>query len=128
MELIIQYNEDEMKCKRSRQSSSMASSFAFGGITQKSSSMASSFASFGDVGYNDDDGDDGDDGRKLDGYDKYDEEESFDLPFNSTILDDKNEEAGGLRQAHGRRCLALKWHPFHPDVQKTVHFWGCSGS
>ena len=27
-----------------------------------------------------------------------------------------------------RRRLALKWHPFHPDVQKTVHFWGYSGS
>ena len=29
-------------------------------------------------------------------------------------------------QSHRR--LALKWHPFHPDIQKTVHFWGYSGS
>lgn len=28
-----------------------------------------------------------------------------------------------------RRCrLMLKWHPFHPDVQRTVHFWGYKGS
>ncbi|KAL3788034.1 hypothetical protein HJC23_008378 [Cyclotella cryptica] len=27
-----------------------------------------------------------------------------------------------------QRRLALKWHPFHPDIQKTVHFWGYKGS
>lgn len=29
---------------------------------------------------------------------------------------------------HTQRRLALKWHPFHPDIQKTVHFWGYKGS
>ncbi|KAL3779435.1 hypothetical protein ACHAWO_000161 [Cyclotella atomus] len=27
-----------------------------------------------------------------------------------------------------QRRLALKWHPFHPDIQKSVHFWGYKGS
>ncbi len=27
-----------------------------------------------------------------------------------------------------QRRLALKWHPFHPDIQKTIHFWGYHGS
>ena len=28
----------------------------------------------------------------------------------------------------GQRGLATKWHPFHPDIQRTIHFWGYSGS
>lgn len=35
-------------------------------------------------------------------------------------------EGGG--RARRRRRLMLKWHPFHPDVQRTVHFWGYKGS
>lgn len=27
-----------------------------------------------------------------------------------------------------QRRLALKWHPFHPDIQKSIHFWGYKGS
>lgn len=52
-----------------------------------------------------------------------------DAPYNNTAIDERGEGAR-LRSSynkHGRR-LALKWHPFHPDVQKTVHFWGYSGS
>lgn len=41
--------------------------------------------------------------------------------LNTSILE--NNEGGSLR-----RRLALKWHPFHPDIQKSVHFWGYSGS
>lgn len=34
---------------------------------------------------------------------------------NSTILESDNEEGGPLRS----RRLAMKWHPFHPDIQKV---------
>ncbi|KAL7485580.1 hypothetical protein ACHAW6_011171 [Cyclotella cf. meneghiniana] len=27
-----------------------------------------------------------------------------------------------------RRRLSRKWDPFHPDIQKSVHFWGYKGS
>ena len=34
---------------------------------------------------------------------------------NSTILESDDDESGLLRS----RRLALKWHPFHPDIQKV---------
>ena len=34
---------------------------------------------------------------------------------NSTILESDNDDGGLLRS----RRLALKWHPFHPDIQKV---------
>ena len=49
-----------------------------------------------------------------------------DFQGNATALDDIGEGNGGLSSQ--QRRLALKWHPFHPDIQKTVHFWGYSGS
>lgn len=49
------------------------------------------------------------------------------MRWNSTILENEEQRTvgGGLRSS---RRLALKWHPFHPDIQKSVHFWGYSGS
>ena len=41
--------------------------------------------------------------------------------WNTTIFE-------GLKREGLQRRLALKWHPFHPDIQKTVHFWGYDGS
>jgi len=99
----IQYKEDEMKCKQ-RQTSSLAGGFAFGGG-----------------------------GRRLYGHDDKEsilqgDEQTESPSFNTTILESDQDNVAGLRQSHRQRRLALKWHPFHPDVQKTVHFWGYGGS
>ena len=47
------------------------------------------------------------------------EADVFDDSWNRTIYENNNRT---------QRRLALKWHPFHPDIQKTVHFWGYKGS
>ncbi|KAL9183451.1 hypothetical protein ACHAXT_004307 [Thalassiosira profunda] len=46
---------------------------------------------------------------------------SEDNGLNATVLESE-------REVTQQRRLAVKWHPFHPDIQKTVHFWGYSGS
>jgi len=47
---------------------------------------------------------------------------------NATMIMRENDKIDGLGLQQEHRHLALKWHPFHPDIQKTVHFWGYSGS
>ena len=44
------------------------------------------------------------------------------------VEDSGNATAYHEHQNESHRRLALKWHPFHPDIQKTVHFWGYKGS
>ena len=99
------YKEDERKCNQ-RRSESEANSFASG---------------FG-----------GNNKRML-----FDEDFVVNNTATLNILDyEDNGEVEGregsnstLSQQHRQhRRLSLKWHPFHPDIQKTVHFWGYSGS
>lgn len=45
---------------------------------------------------------------------------------NGRRLDTINNEDGSRSQ--NNRLLASSWYPFDPEIQKTVHFWGYSGS
>ena len=94
---------------------SFASSFASGGSKEDRQSSASSFASGGG-------------GRAP--RDETPERDLSDQAQNTarTAMPESDREGGGPESEERRRRLALKWHPFHPDVQKTVHFWGYSGS
>ncbi|KAL7545146.1 hypothetical protein ACHAWF_008515 [Thalassiosira exigua] len=103
------YKEDEKKCmekQAEKQTSNSASNFARG------------FASGGDRGLYADDGSIG----EL----RYGLEEGWGQNTDRNATTSASMELSGLRSENRR--LALKWHPFHPDVQKSVHFWGYSGS
>ena len=75
-----------------------------------SNTAASSFATSG--------------GRFLQ-YDANDGDKFNTIPLNRTTIE-SGREGGGLRSHH--RQLSSTWHPFHPDIQKSIHFWGYSGS
>lgn len=49
------------------------------------------------------------------------EEEKYDTPPMSVEMHGKDPTVSGSRLR--RRRLSRKWHPFDPDVQKTIHFW-----
>ena len=48
-----------------------------------------------------------------------------DLEFHELFHDDNKQWNSTLQS---NRRLASSWHPFDPEVQKSVHFWGYSGS
>ena len=126
---ILVYKDDEKKCKERQSLMSPSNSSALG-IEEGTPSLASSFlaarknssaASFGGGGSS----------SKLRDKDVHDSnnvpsslnegKRNCDTPSNSaTNLDDGlNLQGSKLR----KRRLALKWHPFHPEIQKTIHFW-----
>ena len=98
------YKEDERKCNQ-RKSESEANSFAsgFGGNNKRMLFDDQDFMMNGNTTTS----------SILD----YEASEGREEGINSTSS-----------SQHQQRRLALKWHPFHPDIQKTVHFWGYSGS
>eukprot|EP00986_Skeletonema_menzelii_P010762 scaffold5374_cov149-Skeletonema_menzelii.AAC.3 len=54
--------------------------------------------------------------------------------INDTIVEDMefielfHDDGEQWNSTQSNRRLASSWHPFDPEVQKTVHFWGYSGS
>jgi hypothetical protein len=127
---ILVYNADDRKCKE-RQSLLSSTNSSASGLEERTNSLGSSFlaartnssaASFAG----------GDSKRKLYGIDGNnhgynapsslaEEEEKYDTPPMSETMHDKDIPVSGSR-LRGRR-VAKKWHPFDPEVQKTVHFW-----
>eukprot|EP00956_Cyclotella_meneghiniana_P027384 scaffold61162_cov25-Cyclotella_meneghiniana.AAC.1 len=110
------FNADKKKCQEKQRSSRQ----------QSSQSSAYSFAGSGGGNTND---------RNLlydallDDWFHYDNDvdESDNATF--THYNDDNYDSDNKNQTRqNNRRLALKWHPFHPDIQKTVHFWGYKGS
>lgn len=97
---MLVYKEDRRKCKRRQRLSS-------------SNTAARDFASGSGRMMHNVDGDGVDSHFSLYG------EEQYGIPLNLTIIEDTT--VGGLRSQ--RRRLAFAWHPFHPDVQKSIHFW-----
>jgi len=127
---ILVYNVDKRKCeeKQSLLSSTNSSDSGLeGGMTSLASSFLaartnSSAASIAG----------GDGIRKLHGNvgnnhgnnaptSLTEEEEKYDSPPMSVTMHGKDPTVSGSRLR--RRRLSKKWHPFDPDVQKTIHFW-----
>jgi len=124
---ILVYKDDQRKCKE-RQSLLSATNSSAGGLEEeRTTSFASSFlaartnssaASFAGGGSK----------RKLHGNDGNNAPSSstegkgeYDTPSTDATIhvNDLNVSGSRLQQ----RQLAVKWHPFHPDVQKSIHFW-----
>mmetsp|Transcript_17435 Transcript_17435/g.36525 ORF Transcript_17435/g.36525 Transcript_17435/m.36525 type:complete len:544 (-) Transcript_17435:39-1670(-) len=98
-----EYNRDKKKCEeKMKMMSSAAHSFASGGTNRMLEDNSTLYEGF----FQDDD------------WHEYATEEST---INS-ISEEYNQSSSIQRE------LSMKWHPFHPDIQKTVHFWGYDGS
>jgi hypothetical protein len=121
---ILVYNADKRKCEEKQSLMSSTNSSA-SGLEGKTTSLASSFLaarSNSSAGGK----------RKLFGNDGNnhgnnapssltEEEEKYDTPPMSVTMHGKDTTVSGSRLR--RRRLSRKWHPFDPDVQKTIHFW-----
>ena len=127
---ILVYNADERTCKE-RQSLQSSTNISASGFNGGTTSLASSFlaartnssgASFAGGGSK----------RKLYGIDGNnhannapsgltEEKGKYDKSPMSVTMQDKDLPVSGSK-LRGRR-LAKRWHPFDPEVQKTIHFW-----
>jgi hypothetical protein len=114
---ILVYKDDEKQCKERQSLMSSTNSSMLSGLEERTHSLASSFLA-----------------TRKNSSDTFERGGSSrnlrDIDFNDINKSSSNLTVGkgkhhtpSISARSRERQLAMSWHPFHPDIQKTVHFW-----